>query len=139
MWTWHFSWSGAFKMTNPHRVLCAVAVFLREGARNGFLPVLEGLNFCSCFTQCDLPRDSLFKESSSSGFQFVYLFIRLPQQYPGLVCKYHLKIGNSFKLHFYLFCVHVWRSEDILQELILCFHHVGPGSQTQVVRLGCRH
>lgn len=109
MWTWHFSWSGAFKMTNPHRVLCGVAVFLQDGACDGFLPVLEGLSFCSCFTQYDLPRDSLFKEIAAANLSLsIYLFIRLPQQYPGLVCKYYLKIGNSFKLHFYLFCVYMF-------------------------------
>lgn len=30
-------------------------------------------------------------------------------------------------------CVHVQRSEDSLREAVLPFHHVGPGTQTQVI------
>lgn len=30
----------------------------------------------------------------------------------------------------------VWRSEDNLQESSFSFYHVGPGNQTQVIRLG---
>lgn len=30
-------------------------------------------------------------------------------------------------------------SEDNLRELILSFHHVGPGSYTQVIRYGGKH
>lgn len=30
---------------------------------------------------------------------------------------------------------HVWSSEDHLQELVFCFHHVGSGNWTQVLRL----
>lgn len=32
----------------------------------------------------------------------------------------------------------IWRSEVILWELVLVFHHVSPGNHTQVVRLGCK-
>lgn len=39
-------------------------------------------------------------------------------------------------------CMHVtvcvWRSEDNLQELVLSFHCVGSGDQTQVVRPGSK-
>lgn len=34
---------------------------------------------------------------------------------------------------------HVWRSDDNLWELVLSFHHVGPGEQTQAVSLGSKH
>lgn len=34
---------------------------------------------------------------------------------------------------------HVWRSEDNLPELVPSSYHVGPGNETQVVRLGTRH
>lgn len=32
--------------------------------------------------------------------------------------------------------VPMWRSENILCESILSFYHMGPGTQTQAVRLG---
>lgn len=32
--------------------------------------------------------------------------------------------------------MHVWKSEDNWLHLILSFHHVGPGYQTQVISLG---
>lgn len=35
--------------------------------------------------------------------------------------------------------VQMWRSENSLQELVLCFHHVGPGDETQVIVLGGKH
>lgn len=40
-------------------------------------------------------------------------------------------------------CTHVteraWRSEDNLWKLVLSFHHVGPGDQTQLARLSHKH
>lgn len=33
----------------------------------------------------------------------------------------------------------VWRSEDNLKDLGLCFHHMVPGNQTEVIRFGGRH
>ena len=30
----------------------------------------------------------------------------------------------------------IWRSKDNQQESVLSFHHVGPGDQTQGIRLG---
>ena len=37
-----------------------------------------------------------------------------------------------------LFAPHMWRSEDILQELVLSYY-VGPSDQTQVDSLGGKH
>lgn len=37
-----------------------------------------------------------------------------------------------------LVCAHMCKSEDNFPELFLCFHHVGSGVQTQVVRLGSK-
>lgn len=38
----------------------------------------------------------------------------------------------------YVLLLTVWRSEENLQELILSYY-MGSGTQTQVLRLGCRH
>lgn len=35
--------------------------------------------------------------------------------------------------------MHVWRSEDNLQESVLSFQHVVSGALTQIVRLGSKH
>lgn len=35
-------------------------------------------------------------------------------------------------------CVHVWRSEDSLEESVLCVHRVGPGSQPQVLQISSK-
>lgn len=31
--------------------------------------------------------------------------------------------------------VPVWESEDTLEESVLCIHHMGPGTQTQVLQI----
>ena len=36
-------------------------------------------------------------------------------------------------------CMHGWRLEDNLWGSVLSFHHVGPGNQAQVIRLGGKH
>lgn len=50
----------------------------------------------------------------------------------------HLKV-SCFHCTCACALVHIWRSGDALQELILSFHPVGPGDQTQVVSLGSLH
>lgn len=34
--------------------------------------------------------------------------------------------------------VYVWRSEDNVEELVLSFHYMGSGDQTQDIRLGSK-
>jgi hypothetical protein len=105
MWTWHFSWSGALKMTKPHRVLFSVAVFLRDGVV-WWIPPRSGRAELLLLLYCMICPGIHFLKRNSSEFEFVYLFIHLPQQCPGLVYKYYFKIGNSFNCIFYLFfCV----------------------------------
>lgn len=64
-----------------------------------------------------------------------------------------MHLGNncdffSFELQFYIclfnlafVCMglHVWMSEDSLQELLLSFHHVGRRDRSHAVRLGDGH
>jgi hypothetical protein len=54
----------------------------------------------------------------------------------------------EFKMGFVLLCfyfvcasitVRIWQSENNFVKLVLSFHHIGPGDQSQIIRLGGKH